>query len=129
MSDTLGAYIHIPFCGGAKCPYCDFYSVPFEKEAAETCIKALRSSFEAFSERARDLVVDTVYFGGGTPSVLGTGLARLLEELRALYHVAPDAEITFEANPGEAPRGLFAELRGAGFNRVSLGLQSGSGRN
>ena len=122
-----GIYVHVPFCV-RKCGYCDFYSVAGGEEE--------RDRFPGLVEREMDLLLrefpgeaslpaDTVYFGGGTPTVLGPGrLNRLLAAIRARFPVAEDAEITTEANPGTVTGDDFARLREGGFNRVSLGVQS-----
>ena len=120
---TLGLYIHVPFCA-SKCAYCDFYSLAGSDALMDDYVSALCAQLDAFAERAAGYVVDTLYFGGGTPSYLGAGrLVRLLDAVRRLYHVAPDAEITLEANPDSVGE-WFGELRAAGFSRVSLGAQS-----
>ncbi|MBR3570141.1 MAG: radical SAM family heme chaperone HemW [Oscillibacter sp.] len=119
----LGLYIHVPFCK-SKCAYCDFYSLAGAEERMDDYADALIAQLEAFAPRAAARVVDTVYVGGGTPSYLGAArLVRILQAVRGLYAVAPDAEITAEANP-DSVGGWFAELRAAGYNRVSLGAQS-----
>lgn len=115
-----GLYIHIPFCAG-KCPYCDFYSLP-----------ATEDTMEAYTRRVQQVMaewtafpVNTVYFGGGTPNLLGARrLARLLEGAGKSFSISPDAEITVEANPTHVSRSFFADLHAAGFNRLSMGLQS-----
>lgn len=121
----LGLYIHIPFCK-SKCAYCDFYSLAHSEERMDAYCAALKSDLIRWSDAAKGYSVDTVYFGGGTPSYLGASrLASLLETVLTRYRVAPDAEITFEANPDSA-RDVDAlkTLRSAGFNRISLGAQS-----
>lgn len=127
MADLPGIYLHVPFCAGGKCPYCDFYSVPFSPTAARRYAVALTAAMDAWAPRAAGRVFGSVYFGGGTPSLLGKDLAALLDAVRARFSLSEDAEITFEANPGTLAPGLFAVLRRAGFNRVSLGLQSARG--
>ena len=123
MAGSLGLYVHIPFCA-AKCAYCDFYSLPHSEEKMDGYTEALCRHLRAFSAGAADHYVDTVYFGGGTPSYLGTDrLTAILDTVKTCYHVAPEAEITLEANPDSACDGLPA-LRRAGFNRISLGVQS-----
>ena len=121
----LGLYIHIPFCK-SKCAYCDFYSLARSEARMDAYCAALKSDLIRRADAAKGYSVDTVYFGGGTPSYLGASrLASLLETVLSHYHVAPDAEITFEANPDSA-RDIDAlkTLRAAGFNRISLGAQS-----
>ena len=122
---ALGLYIHIPFCK-AKCAYCDFYSLAHSEEKMDAYMAALLRHLEEVAPRAAGMQVDTVYFGGGTPSYLGTArLCRILQTVLRRYGVARDAEITLEANPDSA--GDWKELRKlrrAGFNRLSLGVQS-----
>lgn len=121
----LGLYIHIPFCK-SKCAYCDFYSLAHSEEQMDAYCAALKSDLIRWADAAKGYSVDTVYFGGGTPSYLGANrLKSLLETVLSHYHVAPDAEITFEANPDSA-RDVDAlkTLHSAGFNRISLGAQS-----
>ena len=122
---TLGLYIHIPFCK-AKCAYCDFYSLAHSEEKMDAYMTALLRHLEEVAPRAAGMQVDTVYFGGGTPSYLGAArLCRILQTVLRRYGVARDAEITLEANPDSA--GDWKELRRlrrAGFNRLSLGVQS-----
>ncbi|MEA4992771.1 MAG: radical SAM family heme chaperone HemW [Oscillibacter sp.] len=122
---SLGLYVHIPFCA-KKCDYCDFYSLPGEEGRMDAYTQALETQLLELAPRAGLHTVDSVYFGGGTPTLLGTKrLVRLLKDIQKKYHVSRDAEITLEANPESA--GDFRELRAlrsAGFNRLSLGMQS-----
>ena len=122
---ALGLYIHIPFCK-AKCAYCDFYSLAHSEEKMDAYMAALLRHLEEVAPRAAGMQVDTVYFGGGTPSYLGAArLCRILQTVLRRYGVTRDAEITLEANPDSA--GDWKELRRlrrAGFNRLSLGVQS-----
>lgn len=120
----LGLYLHIPFCV-RKCRYCDFYSAPADSEARSAYVDALIAHLIFEGKRLGDYSVDTVYFGGGTPNLLtGEDFARVLDTVKAHYHLEADAEITAECNPvaGDAER-LFA-MRAAGVNRLSIGLQS-----
>lgn len=122
---ALGLYIHIPFCK-AKCAYCDFYSLAHSEEKMDAYTAALLRHLEEVAPRAAGMQVDTVYFGGGTPSYLGPArLIRILQTVQRRYDVTRDAEITLEANPDSAGdwRAL-RRLRRAGFNRLSLGVQS-----
>lgn len=123
---NLGLYLHIPFCR-EKCAYCDFYSLAADAETQGHYAEALMRDLSRRAAEAEDLTVDTVYFGGGTPTVLGAErLSELLTHIRRAYRISPDAEITFEANPESArDSGSLRLLRDAGFNRVSLGVQSG----
>ena len=121
----LGLYIHIPFCK-AKCIYCDFYSLPRSEERMDAYVGALCRDLARRADAARDYTVDTVYFGGGTPSYLGADrLCKILETVFAHYRVDKTAEITTEANPDSAREvTALRRLRSAGFNRISLGMQS-----
>lgn len=126
----LGIYLHTPFCDG-KCPYCDFYSLAAgEREktayvrAAAAAVRSWQPSSPGNSHPARPQV-HTVYFGGGTPNLLGAaGLADLLAAARERFSIVPDAEITLEANPNSVTLEFFEQVRAAGFNRLSMGLQS-----
>lgn len=123
MSSPLGIYVHVPFCK-QKCVYCDFYSLPRREADMDAYVSALHSQLGGTDFSGYE--ADTVYFGGGTPSYLGPRrLAALLEAIFAACLIAPGAEITLEANPDSAgdPSALSA-LRRAGFNRISLGMQS-----
>ena len=121
----LGLYLHIPFCR-QKCVYCDFYSLAGNEARMDEYTEALCAHLEQWSPRAADYTVDTVYVGGGTPSYLGADrLSRILETVLRLYSVCETAEITFEANPDSAgDPAILRRLREAGFNRISLGMQS-----
>ncbi len=120
----LGIYIHIPFCK-SKCEYCDFYSIPGKhEELFARYTEAVCRHIKETGPLAPNHLVDTVYFGGGTPSYFGAeGLATILTAVRKSFDVAPNAEITFEANPDSVNDTLLRRLRAEGFNRVSLGIQ------
>lgn len=121
----LGLYLHIPFCK-SKCAYCDFYSLPNSEARMDDYTAALLRHLEEVAPRCTLHTVDTVYFGGGTPSYLGEKrLALLLKTVKKRFRVSPQAEITLEANPDSAGdwKALRA-LRRAGFNRLSLGVQA-----
>lgn len=121
---TLGLYVHIPFCV-KKCAYCDFYSVPYRAETARAYVDALIAQIRGNAAFGRDRTVDTVYFGGGTPSLLAAGeIPRILAALRETFSVSPDAEITLEANPGTLDRAKLDSFRAAGIDRLSIGMQS-----
>ena len=121
---TLGLYLHIPFCV-RKCLYCDFYSAKPEQGVEKRYIEALIKHLETAAPTAEDYDVDTVYFGGGTPTLPGAGaLGRVLSAVRKNYRLTGDAEITTECNPVTGSDELFWGLAAAGFNRVSVGLQS-----
>ncbi len=121
----LGLYVHIPFCR-CKCAYCDFYSLPREESRMDGYAAALAAHLAKEAERAGDHEVDTVYFGGGTPTIFGAErLSALLTLIKEKYHLAPNAEITLEGNPESArEEGALRTLREAGFNRISLGVQA-----
>lgn len=120
----LGIYLHWPFCL-SRCTYCDFLSctdAPLMPEYARALGKEIRRN-----GRIYDKAVDTVFFGGGTPSSAGTVLLeKLLGTLRTSFTVTEDSEITMEANPVSADAAWLAHMRSAGVNRLSLGLQSSS---
>ena len=120
----LSLYIHIPFCA-RKCAYCDFASWPGLEARWADYFRALAQEIAAWSERLREYTVATVFFGGGTPSLPDAGfIVRLLAEIRGRFALAPDAEITLEANPGTLTPEKLAAYRETGVNRLSLGVQS-----
>ena len=124
VTEKLGIYIHIPFCR-SKCAYCDFYSMAGREDRMDDYQKALLAHLKETAPLAASYVVDTVYFGGGTPSYYGEKrLRELLSCIKKHYHLAPDAEITTEANPDSISFLPALKLRRAGFNRISLGMQS-----
>ncbi len=124
MADQLGIYIHIPFCR-SKCDYCDFYSLSGREADMDRYQKALLAHIKETAPHAKGLEVDTIYFGGGTPSYYGAPrLKTLLSALRKQFRVRKDAEITLEANPDSVDLRSLKQLRRAGFNRLSLGVQS-----
>lgn len=120
----LGIYIHVPFCR-SKCQYCDFYSLPSKDDGVmDAYMHAVCRHIKEAGALAPNHLVDTVYFGGGTPSFFGAdGMATILTAVRKNFDVALDAEITFEANPDSVNDRLLRRLRSEGFNRVSLGIQ------
>lgn len=119
---TLGIYIHVPFCG-RKCDYCDFYSVKYSKTAVGNYTDAVLRNIKAYADKSR--IVDTVYFGGGTPSLLTAAQTEaILNEISRSFSLSSNAEITLEANPNTVTAQKLAELRQIGVNRLSLGVQS-----
>ena len=120
----LGLYIHIPFCK-SKCHYCDFYSVTQAGPGLmDRYLEALCLHIREAGQQAPNHIVDTVYFGGGTPSFFGAdALATVLSAVRKAFRVSSDAEITFEANPDSVDLRLLRRLHNEGFTRVSLGIQ------
>ncbi|MCD7828729.1 MAG: radical SAM family heme chaperone HemW [Clostridiales bacterium] len=124
-----GLYIHIPFCL-SKCPYCDFYSTIPKDDAISLYCAAAADEMTAgrrtgdFTKNS-DLAFDTVYFGGGTPSIIGAdNIGFLLNRARKSYSVSDNAEITVECNPSSVNEDFFKALSFFGVNRISLGLQS-----
>ncbi len=116
-----GIYIHVPFCA-VKCPYCDFFSVPYRRDTAEAYVQAVIRNMQSHSI---DDTVDTIYFGGGTPSLLQSSqIASVLDVCRSCFRLAPDTEITMEYNPKGARQGYLQELFACGVNRLSIGTQS-----
>ena len=121
----LGIYVHVPFCR-SKCQYCDFYSMATKDDKTiDGYLDAVCAHIKEAGELAPNHRVDSVYFGGGTPTFFGAdGMAVILTTIRRNFDVANDAEITFEANPDSVSDRLLHRLRAEGFNRVSLGVQS-----
>ncbi|MBQ7338486.1 MAG: radical SAM family heme chaperone HemW [Clostridia bacterium] len=122
---TAGIYLHIPFCI-QKCQYCDFCSFPRANTATVSqYVDRLCDELRLRAPSAAGHRFDTVYFGGGTPTLLPAAqLIRLLDTVRCHYTTDIDAEITLECNPATADETTFSELRAAGFNRLSIGAQS-----
>lgn len=120
----LSLYVHLPWCL-RKCPYCDFNSHEAQELPQERYLDALRADLEAALPLVWGRSVQTVFIGGGTPSLFDPeAIDRLLTDVRARLKLAPDAEITMEANPGTFERARFRGFREAGVNRLSLGVQS-----
>ncbi|MBE0677687.1 MAG: radical SAM family heme chaperone HemW [Bacteroidales bacterium] len=118
-----GVYLHIPFCK-SFCSYCDFYSIT-DNSGMEALVQALIGEAALRSRYLEGERVDTVYFGGGTPSLLSIGqAAKILSALRENFNVADDAEITLEVNPDDVYEGFFRSLKDLGVNRISLGVQT-----
>lgn len=125
MTPPLTLYLHLPWCV-QKCPYCDFNShTAGETTDKRRYIAALMNDIRFEAERAGDRVVETVFFGGGTPSYFSAAeIETLVGEATASFNLASDAEITMEANPGTVERDRLVDYRSAGINRLSLGAQS-----
>ena len=121
----LGIYVHVPFCR-SKCQYCDFYSLTCKDDKSiETYIRAICDHIKESGPLTPGYKVDTIYFGGGTPSFLGAdALATILTTIRRVFDVDPNAEITLEANPDSVSDQLLRRVRAEGFNRISLGVQT-----
>jgi oxygen-independent coproporphyrinogen-3 oxidase len=126
MTTIAGIYIHIPFCA-TRCHYCNFATGGYESELARRYTVAVREEIERADVSAKPAMrrVDTIYFGGGTPTTLTVRqISSLIEACRGAFDVAPDSEITAEANPGSISQNYLEELRSAGVNRLSFGAQS-----
>lgn len=123
--NQLGIYIHIPFCV-QKCLYCDFCSFPRAEAARiEAYVDTLTAQAVSWAGRCAEYEVDTVYFGGGTPTMLTLPQwERLTDTLRRQFRIRPDAEITAETNPATADLAYLRALRALGVNRLSMGVQS-----
>ncbi len=139
MKNELELYIHIPFCV-RKCAYCDFLSAPADEKTREQYVDALVREIEAYHDEGRkadvvdeadmccvikESVVTTIFFGGGTPSILeGQSIARIMDAIRDAFDVREDAEVTIEANPGTVTKEKLEKYKSVGINRISFGLQS-----
>ncbi len=120
----FGLYLHWPFCQ-SKCPYCDFNSHVAERIEQERWQAAYLAEIERVGRETEGRLLSTVFFGGGTPSLMDGGLvAAILDKVRATWVVANDLEVTMEANPGSVEAGRFADYAAAGVNRVSIGFQA-----
>lgn len=121
---NIGVYIHIPFCV-KKCNYCDFNSGPYSEEIRHKYVDSLCKEMINKSQFFSCYVVDTVFLGGGTPSILDVKLMdRIFDTLNKHYHVSNDAEISIECNPGTCNEEKLKRYRSFGINRISFGLQS-----
>ena len=123
--DAFGVYVHWPFCL-SKCPYCDFNShVRREPIDEQRFLRAFHKEIATTAERVRDRTVSSIFFGGGTPSLMEPSTnAGILNSIARQWRVAPDVEITLEANPTSVEATRFRGYRAAGVNRVSLGVQA-----
>ena len=120
----LAIYIHVPFCA-RKCVYCDFASFAGREDAWSDYFAALRAEMDAWADRLRAYEARSVFFGGGTPSLVPAEyISGALDQLRQLLPFAPDCEITLEANPGTLTADKLEAYRRAGVNRLSIGVQS-----
>ena len=131
MTETnapLGLYIHLPFCP-SRCPYCDFFAKPFDPVEARLVFPAILKHVELLGPVAAGRELDTIYLGGGTPSMWPAAhIARLLKAVRQNLALGAQAEVSLEANPGTLSRQKLQLLRQCGINRLSLGAQSLSPR-
>ena len=124
----LELYLHIPFCE-RKCAYCDFLSAPADPPVRISYIKKLQEEIAYYGAQYGEYQVSSIFFGGGTPTILeGYQLAAILETVKEHFNITTDAEITVECNPGTLTAGKAEKLVQAGFNRLSMGLQSADDR-
>jgi len=124
MAEPLSLYVHIPFCA-SKCGYCDFNSFAGQDQLIPSYARALVMEADLWRSATAGRSVATVFFGGGTPSLLSLDVLRpILSGLRSAFAVAPGAEVSLEANPGSVDEDYFRALLELGFNRLSLGVQS-----
>src|SRR5438309_2290319 len=125
VKQSFGVYIHWPFCA-AKCPYCDFNSHVRMAIDEDGWVDGIAAELDWLARnQGGHPVVETIFFGGGTPSLMqGKSVGRILQKIAAHWPMANDAEITLEANPASADAARFADYRAAGVNRVSLGVQA-----
>lgn len=120
----FGLYVHWPFCE-AKCPYCDFNSHVARKIDESAWVRAYISEIERYAAETPGRVLNTIFFGGGTPSLMAPDtVAAIIDAARCHWPASNDTEITLEANPGSVEAGRFTGYRDAGVNRVSMGVQA-----
>lgn len=119
MNEKEGLYFHIPFCR-SKCPYCDFFSIKYDEKSAEIYVDELCNEIKKY-----DGSFDTVYFGGGTPSIIEPRLiGKILDTARMQFDIDKNSEITIECNPSKDLSQTFKDYASYGINRVSIGMQS-----
>ncbi len=123
-NETISLYVHIPFCV-RKCRYCDFLSMPADAGVIERYLQVLHRDIRYSAAMIQDRVADTVFIGGGTPSILSAQqLQTLLSQIRQAFRLAEDAEFTIETNPGTLSMEKLEAMRQGGVNRLSIGLQA-----
>ncbi|MEX2158111.1 MAG: radical SAM family heme chaperone HemW [Dehalococcoidia bacterium] len=124
MADPLSLYVHIPFCT-AKCSYCDFNSYANHEHLIPSYTETIVHEAQLWQRTTADRPFETVFFGGGTPSLMPLEeLSMILNGLRAAFEIAPDAEVSLEANPNSLDEAYLGGLLDLGFNRLSIGVQS-----
>ncbi len=124
--NSLGLYLHIPFCA-KKCAYCDFYSAFQNEDSLDSFVNKLIEEINIWGGRL-NRPISTIYFGGGTPSLLGDRIVSLIDAVRGSFDVKKDAEITLELNPASDSDSMFKAAKKAGVNRLSIGAQSGDNK-
>jgi len=123
VSESLGVYVHVPFCR-TRCRYCDFYRVGENRPRMDRFVDALEREIAGWSA-LHGRRIETLFFGGGTPSLLEPEeIGRIIDRLADQFDLAPDAEVTAEANPSDLDPDRLRRLRAAGVNRLSVGVQS-----
>ena len=121
---NLGLYLHIPYCLH-KCGYCDFNSHPENQVESVHYVQALLKELKFYSTTLKSYNVPTVFMGGGTPTILPPSqLKKILDTVRQSFNLTPDCEITIEANPATIKLETLQEIHAAGYNRISIGVQS-----
>jgi len=124
MVDSVSIYVHVPFCA-KKCPYCHFYSILINAANATTFAGGVLKEWQQWIPLLRGWQVETIYFGGGTPSLLGAAsISSILDAITKVSSTADSMEITLEANPESVSYDLMKDFKQAGINRVSIGIQS-----
>ena len=126
---NFGIYIHWPFCR-SKCPYCDFVSVPEKRFDFNVWAAAYAKNLKFYAKKTADKTVTSIFFGGGTPSLMSQDLVSfVIETIRSLWPVSEDAEISMEVNPCSIDQDKMSAFRKAGVNRLSVGIQSLNDKN
>jgi oxygen-independent coproporphyrinogen-3 oxidase len=122
----LGIYVHVPFCQ-VHCPYCDFITYPTSRQKDRSFVNGLKTEIDLLDQRLNRTLynINTIYFGGGTPSTLGPHqIEQVQGELRAAFPFANDVEVSMEANPEDVDESALADFESAGVNRFSMGVQT-----
>ncbi len=124
QNSPLSIYIHYPFCK-SKCPYCDFNSHVTKEIDEEKFLQAYKNELQYFAAKLKNRTVKTIFFGGGTPSLMPTYFVqKILEEISKIWTIDKNCEVTLEANPTSFEAGKFREFKAAGINRLSIGIQA-----